>query len=77
MTGPSLIFADRADLPKGMVLEAIEGRLLVLDGDGAYRGRCERRGDRWLWTAGRLTGIASDATQAWQAVTQVLCLSNP
>lgn len=73
MTSAPLIFADRDDLPAGMVMEAFEGRLRVLDGDGQPRGTCARYGGRWIWRVGSLSGIAPDVEIAWLAVTGRLC----
>ncbi|MGY3581812.1 hypothetical protein ACVIGB_000117 [Bradyrhizobium sp. USDA 4341] len=67
-----MIFADRDDLPNGMVLESLEGNLQIWNDRGQSCGRCERRGSRWLWSASGTTGIAPDIGIAWLAVTQAL-----
>jgi hypothetical protein len=68
----SMIFADRDDLPDGMVLEAFEGKLRVRDALGQSRGKCERRGSRWLWSVPDATGIAPDVGMAWRALIEAL-----
>jgi hypothetical protein len=67
-----MIFADRDDLPDGMVLEASEGKLRVRDADGESRGKCERRGSRWVWSVPGASGIAPDVVIAWRAVIEAL-----
>ena len=73
MSPAPLIFADRDDLPAGMVMEAFEGQLRVLDGEGHPRGTCAQRGGRWTWTVGSLSGIAPNVEIAWLSVTERLC----